>query len=51
MPVQGWLTSLSYSVYDEYRDSADERTDLMTEIVNAIKVRSHRSRLDGDILD
>lgn len=38
MPVQGWLTSVSYSIYHEYRKASDERTNLMTEIINSIKV-------------
>lgn len=38
MPLQGWLTSLAYSIYHEYREVADERTNLLTEIVNSIKI-------------
>ena len=38
MPLQGWLTSLAYTIYHKYRKVSDERTNLLTEVVNSIKI-------------
>ncbi|KAL7409478.1 hypothetical protein BDY24DRAFT_218614 [Mrakia frigida] len=38
MPLQTWLTSLNFSLHGKYRKASDERTDLLTELINSIKV-------------
>ena len=38
MPIQTWLTSLNFSLHNKYRKASDERTNLLTELINSIKI-------------
>jgi len=38
MPLQTYLTSLNFSLHKKYRQASDERTNLLAELIDSIKI-------------